>query len=77
MYQVLQVLPPPVPFGTGLPIAAALDWTWALWVAMWLSLASLVGIALGILRERTSGHAMPRVEIKRPVRRRRAQLRHA
>lgn len=77
MYSVLQVVPPAVPFVTRLPIATALDWTWALWVAMWLSLAALLGIALGILREHTSGHAMRRVEIKRPVRRRRAQLRHA
>lgn len=76
IYSIPQlVVPPLIPFVAEVPLAAALDWSWALRVAAWLSLTALVGMALGLLREHTSGHSAPRVQIRQQVRRR--QLRHA
>lgn len=78
MYSIPQlVVPPLIPFVVEIPVAAVLDWPWGLLLAAWLSLAALVGMGLGVLRERTSGHTMPRVDIRQTVRGRRTQLRHA
>ncbi len=75
MFSIPQLVLPP--FMTEVPAAGVVSWPFGLQIAVWLAIAALVGIALGILRDRTSGRPLPRIQINRSVRPRRAQLRHA
>jgi hypothetical protein len=79
MFAISQLVAQPLaPFVAQVPAAGVVSWPIGLQVAAWLVLAALVGTALGILREHTSGRSLPRIEAKKQVRQRRhAQLRHA
>ena len=78
MFAIPQLVAAPlVPLAAQAPASGIVSWPIGLQVAVWLVLAALVGTALGILRERVSGWPFPRIEMKRRVRRRHAQLRHA
>ncbi len=79
MYIIPQlVMPPVVPFVAQVPAAGVVSWPLGLQVAVWLALAALVGTALGILREHTSGRPVPQITLKgRLSRPQQPALRHA